>query len=71
MDPADIIRRAIEIGNPTGAITDQLNDLVPSGLSAPEVIEPLLFDPEREGYTNSRRTFPEVVGDTSHGCATT
>jgi len=50
MDLADIIRRAIEIGDPTGTITfDQLNDLVPSDLSAPEDIETLLSTLSEKG----------------------
>jgi hypothetical protein len=59
MDPADIIRRAIEIGNPTGAITDQLNDLVPSGLSAPEDIEPLLSTLSEKGRQIVEGHFPK------------
>jgi hypothetical protein len=36
--PAEIIRRAIEIGNPTGTLTfAQLNDLVQSDLEAEDI----------------------------------
>jgi hypothetical protein len=38
MNLAEIIQRAIEIGNPTGTLTfDQLNDLVQSDLEAEEI----------------------------------
>jgi hypothetical protein len=49
MEFAEIIRRAIEIGGPTGTITfDQLNDLVPPDL-APEDIEILFSALSAEG----------------------
>ena len=60
MDLADIIRRAIEIGDPTGTITfDQLNDLVPSDLSAPEDIEPLLSTLSEKGIQIVEGHFPK------------
>ncbi|WP_079544301.1 RNA polymerase sigma factor region1.1 domain-containing protein [Bradyrhizobium lablabi] len=43
MKLAELIRRAIEMAEPTGTITfNQLNDLVPSDQVGPEDIEALL-----------------------------
>jgi hypothetical protein len=40
---ADIIRKAIELGEANGTLTfDQLNELIPSALAAPEDIETIL-----------------------------
>jgi hypothetical protein len=43
MKLAELIRKAVEIAEPTGTITfDQLNDLVPSDQTEPEDIDALL-----------------------------
>jgi hypothetical protein len=46
----DAIRRALELGRPTGVITfDQLNDLLPSATITPEDIEAVMRALSDEG----------------------
>jgi RNA polymerase primary sigma factor len=50
MDLAEAIRRAIKIGSQTGAITfDQLDELLPSSSTEPEVIEAVMAALNEEG----------------------
>ena len=50
MRQRDMIRMAIELGRPTGAITfDQLNELLPSATTEPEDIEAVMDALSEEG----------------------
>ena len=50
MELQSMIRRAIELGRPTGFITfDQLNELVPSATTEPEDIEAIMGALSDEG----------------------
>ena len=50
MRQQDVIRMALELGRSNGFITfDQLNDLVPSAITAPEDIEAIMEALSDEG----------------------
>lgn len=50
MKQRDAIRKALELGRPTGMVTfDQLNDLLPSATMTPEDIEAIIQALSDEG----------------------
>jgi hypothetical protein len=72
MKLAEVIRRAIELGEGNGTVTfDQLNELIPSNLEPedPEDIEAGSLGSEREGYPARRIMTPSPLAARSNGPA--